>query len=144
VGVGTDISNQALEVAGRNARALGVAERAELYRSDWLTDVEGQFDLIVSNPPYIGESEIADLEPEVRDHEPRAALTPGGDGLDAYRAIAKGLKAHLTPGGRVVMEIGPTQAAAVSALLREAGLTLISVHRDLDGRDRVVEAACKA
>jgi len=109
-----------------------------------LTDVKGQFDLIVSNPPYIGESEIADLEPEVRDHEPRAALTPGGDGLDAYRAIAKGLKAHLTPGGRVVMEIGPTQAAAVSALLREAGLTLISVHRDLDGRDRVVEAACKA
>ncbi|MGB5558799.1 MAG: peptide chain release factor N(5)-glutamine methyltransferase [Paracoccaceae bacterium] len=139
-GIGTDISARALEVAGTNGRALGVGERVELLVSDWFSDVRGRFDLIVSNPPYIAQAEMAELEPEVRDYEPHAALTPGGDGLDAYRAIAAGLGAHLVPGGRVLLEIGPTQAEAVSALLAEAGLGRIAVHHDLDGRDRVVEA----
>ena len=129
-----------MEVAGNNARALGVAERVELLISDWFSAVGGGFDLIVSNPPYIAEAEIAELDPEVRDHEPRIALTPGGDGLDAYRAIASGVADHLTPGGRVLLEIGPTQAEAVSALLAAAGLGRIAVHKDIDGRDRVVEA----
>ncbi|MCB1391413.1 MAG: peptide chain release factor N(5)-glutamine methyltransferase, partial [Rhodobacteraceae bacterium] len=95
--------------------------------------------LIVSNPPYVAEAEMAALEPELR-YEPRAALTPGGDGLDAYRAIARGLRGHLVPGGRVLLEIGPAQGAAVSGLLVEAGLTGVGVHPDLDGRDRVVSA----
>ena len=86
---------------------------------------------------------MAGLAPEVRDHEPRIALTPGGDGLDAYRAIAAGLAGHLTPGGRVLLEIGPTQAAAVGEMLAKAGLTAILSHLDLDGRDRVVEAFAK-
>jgi len=139
-GLGVDLSPAALAVAAGNAAALGVAARAELRSSDWFAAVEGRFDLIVSNPPYIAEAEMADLSPEVREHEPRMALTPGGDGLDAYRAIAAGVGAHLTPGGRVLVEIGPTQGAAVSALFAAAGLTGVAVRPDLDGRDRVVSA----
>ncbi len=139
-GLGTDLSATALTVARGNADALQLSDRAEFLTSDWFSAVEGQFDLIVSNPPYIAESEMATLEPEVRDHEPRFALTPGGDGLDAYRAIAAGVSAHLAPSGRLILEIGPTQASAVSALLSAAGLSQITVHCDLDRRDRVVEA----
>lgn len=139
-GVGSDLSEPALAVARANAAALGLAGRADLIRADWFDGVQGRFDLIVSNPPYIAVDEIAALSPEVRDWEPRLALTPGGDGLDAYRAIARGAAAHLAPGGRLLLEIGPTQAAAVSALLRAAGLERIGILPDLDGRDRVVAA----
>jgi len=137
-GVGADISAAALDVAGRNAAALGVADRASLIQSDWFTGISGRYDLIVSNPPYIAQAEMAALAPEVRDHEPALALTPGGDGLDAYRAIAAGAGAHLAPGGRLMVEIGPTQAEAVARLMRDAGLVAVTVTPDLDGRDRVV------
>ncbi len=139
-GVGTDISQAALDVAARNAELVGVAGRVELRRADWLDGVEGAFDLIVSNPPYIAAREMADLQPEVRDWEPHLALTPGGDGLDAYRKIARDAPAHLAPGGWLMVEIGPSQAQAVSALFQAAGLVSISVARDLDGRNRVVSA----
>ncbi|AMY68960.1 HemK family modification methylase [Frigidibacter mobilis] len=89
-GMGTDLSPAALAVAAGNAAALGLAERVELVASDWFAGVAGRFDLIVSNPPYIAADEMAALDPEVRDWEPHLALTPGGDGLDAYRAIAAG------------------------------------------------------
>ena len=82
------------------------------------------------------------LSPDVRDHEPHIALTPGGDGLDAYRAIAIGAQAHLTPKGRIIVEIGPTQAPAVCTLFKAAGLRNIVVRQDLDGRDRIVAATC--
>lgn len=139
-GTGTDRSEAALAVARANAADLGLAGRARLLNSDWFAGVTGRFDLIVSNPPYIAEAEIADLAPEVRDWEPRAALTPGSDGLDAYRAIAAGARARLVPGGRILLEIGPTQGPAVRDLLRAAGLDGVAIRRDLDGRDRVVEA----
>ena len=141
-GVGTDISAQALEIAERNALALGLTARARFLRSDWFSALSdpgaGDFDLIVSNPPYIAEGELALLAPEVRDHEPHSALTPGGDGLDAYRAIAAGVAANLAPQGRLLLEIGPTQAADVAALLTRSGLVDITTHRDFDGRDRVI------
>jgi len=137
-GTGTDLSEAALAVAGENAAALGLATRARLLRSDWFAQVGGVFDLIVSNPPYIAEAEMAGLAPEVRDWEPLSALTPGGDGLDAYRALARGAGARLMPGGRVLFEIGPTQGAAVSGLLVAQGFERIEIRRDLDGRDRVV------
>lgn len=137
-GLGTDISPAALAVAEGNARALGLAGRAGFALSDWFAGVDGRFDLIVSNPPYITQAEMAGLSPEVRDWEPRLALTPGGDGLDAYRAIAAGAGAHLAPGGRLLAEIGPAQGAAVAALFAAAGLRAIAVLPDLDGRDRVV------
>ncbi|NNE88898.1 MAG: peptide chain release factor N(5)-glutamine methyltransferase [Silicimonas sp.] len=139
-GVGTDISDKALKVAAKNAKFHRVTDRLDFQISDWFGDVEGQFDLIVSNPPYIAKDEMADLQPEVRDYEPRIALTDENDGLNAYRAIAAGAPDHLTSGGRLLVEIGPTQAEAVSALFKVAGLVNITVHPDLDGRDRVVAA----
>ncbi len=139
-GVGTDVSDRALLVAGENARSMGVAERVILPLSDWYGDVGGRYDLVVSNPPYIAAEEIKDLPPEVRDHEPHLALAGGADGLSAYRAIAAGARSHLTPGGRLLVETGPTQAGRVRRLLADAGLESVAVHADLDGRDRVVEA----
>jgi release factor glutamine methyltransferase len=139
-GVGVDISDAALEVARGNSFNLGLEQRSRFHRSDWFSGVSGAFDLIVSNPPYIAAAEMAELSPEVRDWEPHLALTPGGDGLDAYRAIAKGAGARLMPGGRLLVEIGPAQGQAVSALFARAGLAGIRVLPDMDGRDRVVLA----
>ena len=139
-GLGTDLSPKALAVALGNAQALGLTARASFARADWLDGVQEQFDLIVANPPYIAAAEIAGLAPEVRDWEPHLALTPGGDGLGAYRKIAAGAPAHLAPGGVLLLEIGPTQAAAVTALLTAAGLRCGPTLPDLDGRDRVVVA----
>lgn len=139
-GIGTDVSAAALAVATENACGLGLEGRVRLIRSDWFSDVAGQFDLIVSNPPYIAADEMAGLSPEVLQWEPHLALSPGGDGLDAYRAIARGAPTHLRAGGRLLLEIGPTQAAAVSALLSAQGLQNIRTLNDLDGRDRVIVA----
>ncbi|MFQ5566653.1 MAG: peptide chain release factor N(5)-glutamine methyltransferase [Paracoccaceae bacterium] len=139
-GVGTDISAAALVVSAQNARNLGVADRAELVTGDWCAGLDGRFGLIVSNPPYIAADEIARLAPEVRLHEPLAALSAGGDGLDAIRRIAAGVGPLLVPGGRLLVEIGPRQAAAARRILADAGLTVTAVLPDLDGRDRVVSA----
>jgi release factor glutamine methyltransferase len=143
-GVGVDISVAALAVAAGNARSLGVAGRAELVAGDWCAGLEGQFDLIVSNPPYIAADELAGLSPEVRLHEPLVALSPssdpGSDGLGAYRQIAAGVGALLAPGGRLLLEIGPRQAADVRRILTDSGLTVTAVLPDMDGRDRVVSA----
>lgn len=139
-GLGTDISEPALRIAIRNAQRHRLT-RVRFKLSDWLRAVPDRYDLIVSNPPYIAEAEMPALAPEVRDWEPATALTPGGDGLDAYRAIAAGAPARLMPGGRILLEIGPTQGAAVSALLARQGLGQIRILPDLDGRDRVVCAA---
>lgn len=139
-GVGSDLSAAALAVASQNAGDLGLSTRARLIQSDWFGAIHDRFDLIVSNPPYISADEMTGLSPEVLQWEPHAALTPGGDGLAAYRAIALGAPARLLAGGRIILEIGPTQAAEVSALLTAQGLVDIRVLRDLDGRDRVVVA----
>lgn len=137
-GVGTDIDEAALAVAAGNASGLGVAERAEFVRADWAAGVSGRFDLVVSNPPYIAEAEIAGLAADVREWEPRHALTPGLTGLEGYRWISLRLGELLAPGGRVFLEIGPAQGAAVVEILSRAGLRNVEVHPDLDGRDRVV------
>lgn len=137
VGVASDLSADALAVARDNAEALGVAGRCDFVLSDWFAAIEARFDLIVSNPPYIAVGEMPGLAPELA-FEPRMALTDEGDGLSAYRAIAAGARAHLEPGGRLMVEIGPTQGAAVAAIFAAAGLENISIRRDLDGRDRVV------
>lgn len=139
-GMGVDLSEAALDVARANARDLGLEGRAKFLRSDWFSEVTGAFDLIVSNPPYIAVDEMSALQPEVRDWEPHLALSPGGDGLDAYRSIAQGAGARLMPGGRLLVEIGPTQGVAVSALFAAAGLGELQVLPDMDGRDRVVLA----
>jgi len=137
----SDLSPEALIVARSNAEDLGVADRLTLIEADWFSGIDARFELIVSNPPYIAAGEMDGLDPEVREHDPEIALTPGGDGLDAYRAIAAGAGARLAPGGRLLVEIGPTQGAQVTALFRAAGLVDVEVLPDLDGRDRVVRGA---
>ena len=139
-GLGTDISDAALQVAVGNTRDLGLEARARFRKSDWFSSVTGAYDLIVSNPPYIAADEMAGLAPEVRDWEPHLALTPGGDGLEPYRIIARGAGARLMPGGRLLVEIGPSQGAAVAELFRAAGFDQLQVLPDMDGRDRVVAA----
>ena len=136
----TDISPAALAVAGQNATRLGGADRIQFLQSDWLDAVEGSFDLIVANPPYITAEEMVALEPDVRDFDPHVALSPGGDGLDAYRAIFAAAPAHLEPQGRLIVEIGHRQAEAVFQLLKRTGFTALGCNRDLAGRDRVVSA----
>ncbi|PIE10067.1 MAG: protein-(glutamine-N5) methyltransferase, release factor-specific [Rhodobacterales bacterium] len=136
-GIGSDLSKPALRVAHENAQAHGALDRCALIASDWYDAIGGRFDLIVSNPPYIALEEMPELAPELS-FEPRMALTDEADGLTAYRAIAAGAGDHLSPGGRLMVEIGWQQGAAVAGLFKAAGLTDVSVRSDLDGRDRVV------
>lgn len=139
-GTGVDLSPKALSVATANAAALSVAGRATFLQSDWLSAVRGRFDLVVANPPYIAEADMPGLSPEVRLWEPRLALTPGGDGLDACRSILRDVRSVLVPSGRALLEIGASQGDAVAALCQSAGLQAVTVLQDMDGRDRVVSA----
>jgi len=136
-GLGIDFSADALGYARANAAALGMADRAQFLRGSWADAITGRFDLILANPPYIGTAET--LPPEVRDHEPHAALFAGADGLDDYRILAAQLPALIAPGGAAVIEIGATQAAPVSALLEAAGLH-VALHHDYGGNPRVLLA----
>lgn len=135
-GIGVDCSAAALEVARHNAQALGLAGRAGFVRGDWAGALHGAFDVIVSNPPYIASADIAALDPEVRDHEPRQALDGGADGLDAYRRLAPQIARLLAPGGVAALELGAGQADGVAALMRAAGLETVERRRDLAGHER--------
>lgn len=139
-GIGTDMSVAALHVARHNAETLGLAARAQFVAADWDFGLSGRFDLIVSNPPYIATDEIADLEPEVRDYEPRLALDGGPDGLAAYRTLAPRICTRLCPGGIAILEVGRGQADAVERILRAAGLDPKGRHHDLSGVERCVIA----
>ena len=144
-GLGIDVSEEALAVARDNAAALGLANRVALLRGDWTAGLDsGQFDLVVSNPPYIADHVIPTLEPEVKDHEPHLALSGGADGLDHYRILAPEILRVLKPGGRFAVEIGFDQKDAVEALFREAGAVFVQTIRDLSDRDRVVAGEKKA
>ena len=137
-GIGTDLSPDALEVARRNAAALGLGGRARFLVSDFAAGLAGRFDLLVSNPPYVATSDLATLAREVRDHDPRLALDGGTDGLAAYRAIAADAPRLL--GGHLVVEIGAGQQPDVEFLLAEKGLAIAAVRHDLHGIARAVAA----
>jgi release factor glutamine methyltransferase len=140
-GAGTDIDQPALGVARRNAAQLGLADRAKFVASNYGTAINGRFDLVVSNPPYVATSQIATLDREVRDHDPHRALDGGPDGLSAYRAIATDAVRLLAPGGYLVLEIGQGQQDDVAQLLTGAELTLVGEpRRDLAGIARVLAA----
>jgi release factor glutamine methyltransferase len=139
-GVGVDIAPEALVTARRNAARHGVAPRAAFLAGRWTAPLKGPFDIVVANPPYVTTSDILTLAPEVKDHDPVAALDGGHDGLEAYRAIAAGLAGQLEEGGMVALEVGQGQAAAVSALLEQIGLAHIETVHDLSGIRRVVVA----
>ncbi|WP_075291513.1 peptide chain release factor N(5)-glutamine methyltransferase [Pararhizobium arenae] len=137
-GVGTDISAQALETARANADLNGIGSRFETVVSDWFGAVDGRFDIIVSNPPYIRSDVVLSLAPEVRDHDPEIALDGGEDGLDAYRAIAAKALDHLNPGGVVGVEIGYDQLMTVGGVFEACGFVVIDRIRDLGGNDRAI------
>lgn len=136
--VATDISPEALAMARKNAAAARVSERIDFRQGDLLTPLGcEQFDAILSNPPYIGEGEMAGLMPEVRNWEPAIALTPGSDGLHFYRRLAAEGVSRVRPGGLLAVEVGAGQAQDVAALFGKAGLA-VTVQRDTAGIERAV------
>lgn len=134
---GVDISEEALAVARQNATELNAS--VELFAGDLMTRMDGQYDVIVSNPPYISPSVIEGLMPEVRLHEPMLALDGGQDGLEFYRRIAGQAVTRLAPNGRLFLEIGCEQAAAVAEILQKQGYREVQVFQDLAGKDRIVQ-----
>ena len=139
-GVATDVSVAALHVARGNAERLKLASRCSFVACNLADGVQGRFDLIVSNPPYIARGAIASLDPEVRDFDPRLALDGGADGLDAYRAIAASVPPLLAPGGRLIMELGVGQAPPVTALFEATKFIVLSIRNDLGGIARALIA----
>ncbi len=140
-GLGVDLSAEALEVAGRNVLKVLTPEKAEhahFLQSDLFEKVEGKFEIIVSNPPYIASAEVEKLMPEVRDHEPRMALDGTEDGLYFYRRIIEEAGKHLVSSGMLFFEIGYDQGQAVSELMRTEGYCEVQVVQDYVGLDRVV------
>ncbi len=138
--VAVDVSEEALQVARENAARHGVAKRFEARRGSWFDPLQvgEDFDVIVSNPPYVESAAIETLQPEVRDHDPRFALDGGKDGLDAYRTILAEAPHWLRKAGAVAVEIGSGQGAAVETQFRQNGFIDIFIEKDLAGLDRLV------
>lgn len=137
-----DISEPALAVARANALRHGVGERVHFHAGDGFKVVDPgiAFDLIVSNPPYIPSAEIATLDPEVRDFDPRLALDGGVDGLEFYRRLAAEGRTHLKPAGKLMLEFGEGQHGEISTLFTNAGWTVETVVKDYSGRERILIA----
>ncbi len=143
-GTGVDISEGACAVAAANATKLGLAARADFTTADWHalpSSVAGRaYDMILCNPPYVCDGEIAGLAPEVARFEPHRALAGGHDGLDAYRTVAPITAGLLKPGGALLLELGAGQAEAVACIVEGAGLTIAGLHADLSGTPRCLLA----
>lgn len=137
-GIGTDVSIAALRCAGENAVALGLSGRASFVACDYGMALAGPVDLLVSNPPYVARGEIAKLQAEVRDFDPRRAFDGGLDGLDGYRAIACDVRRLLAPGGILVLELGQGQLGPVTSIIAATGLELLAPRYDLSGVTRAV------
>ena len=137
-GLAVDIAPAARDLTRRNLARCGFAARGEARLGDWTELGEGNFDLVVSNPPYIASAEIDGLDPEVRNFDPRIALDGGPDGLDAYRSLASVLPRLLKRGGHAILEVGWTQAADVLRTLESTELLGVGTQRDLSGVERAV------
>lgn len=142
VGVGVDLSKPALETARQNSQALGLDQRVQFHESDWFSSLNGHFDVIVSNPPYIPQAEIDQLQPEVALFEPRAALDGGPDGLDPYRLIFEQAPTYLAASGIILLEFGQGQEADIVKLLNRSALQAqvrhFQLEPDLQGITRVI------
>lgn len=134
----TDIAPKALEMADQNATQHQLEKRFETRQSNWFENVSGQYDLIVSNPPYIVSKVIDDLSVDVRHHDPMLALDGGDDGLEAYRIIALHCAGHIKLGGRIAVEIGFDQKTSVSNLFKQANFDEIEARNDLSGNNRAL------
>ena len=137
-GLGVDRSPAAAVVAQRNARRLGLSDRAAIMVGSWTDAITGRYDLLLCNPPYIEAAVVPGLMPEVALHEPRLALDGGADGLDPYRRLFPDLHGRLVPGGTALFEFGAGQAAALLDLARQSALTIVDVRNDLAGHPRVM------
>lgn len=137
-GLGVDISQQSLAVAQENAENLGLLSRVEFKKSDWNCEINGVWDVVLSNPPYIPTADIAGLSPDVARFEPHLALDGGSSGLDCYRAITGFLPKILAEDGVALLEVGAGQAADVSALAAEQGLKVAQAVCDLAGIERCI------
>lgn len=135
--VATDVSPGALAVAVRNFEKLGLAERVEVRAGPGASALEGTFDVIASNPPYVVSAEVPGLPRELQ-HEPRLALDGGDDGLAVSGVLIREAPARLRPGGALALEVGRGQAALVERAMREAGASEVRIHKDLAGVERVV------
>ncbi|MFZ4762653.1 MAG: peptide chain release factor N(5)-glutamine methyltransferase [Alphaproteobacteria bacterium] len=138
-GVGVDYSPAALRMAAFNAVELGFEKRANFLASDWSAALNGEFDVIISNPPYINSQDIAGLDVSVKNYDPLLALDGGGDGLAAYRLLLADCKRLLQPHGRVFFEIGYSQRQDLYPLITMAGFEVAKCWQDLGGRDRIIE-----
>ncbi|MCB9964359.1 MAG: peptide chain release factor N(5)-glutamine methyltransferase [Rhodospirillales bacterium] len=137
-GVGVDLSEGALETARRNAVRNNVFNRCHFIKGDWSAALEGSFDIIVANPPYIESRLIETLHPEVKNHDPILALDGGPDGLESIRILLSAIKSCMAPHTQLFMEIGYDQAGKVRNLIEESGLSTSAVRQDLGGHDRVI------
>ncbi len=139
-GLGVDVSTKALHVARRNAHALGLAERARFVAADWGRGLAGRFDIVVANPPYVSDSELAGVAAEVARFEPRLALAGGEDGLDCLRALIPELPRLLADNGAFFLEVGAGQASAAARILHRNRLEVIDIKNDLSGIPRCLVA----
>jgi len=139
-GVGVDRCPEALKIASENAKQLSLSERASFVCADWSNGLSASFDIILCNPPYISYEDLETLMPEVLNYEPRHALSGGSDGLESYRAVASLISDMLHVNGKIIFEIGMSQAADVSKILIENGLQVIDNKKDLLGRPRCIVA----
>jgi release factor glutamine methyltransferase len=137
-GLGVDLNPGAVAVATANAERLGLAARARLKKGNWDQDLSEQFDIIISNPPYIPSGEIGGLQPEVAQFEPYLALDGGSDGLMAYRALAGVVQRVMKPSGFAAFEIGAGQGADVASVMQNAGLRHVASAHDLQAHERVL------
>lgn len=143
-GIGVDLSEAACRLASTNALATGLATRSAFVCGDWMAPIQGGFDVILGNPPYIPTRHLSGLMPEVVAHEPAGALDGGPDGLRAYRTLMPAMASLLAPGGLCVLEVGAGQAQDVAALGAEAGLARVGTRADLGGVVRAVLLEAKA
>lgn len=137
-GLGIDLSPEALEIARENAKLTGFEARCEMRQGRWAQGLDGPFDLIISNPPYIARDVIASLDPEVRDFEPHLALDGGADGLDPYPHLFGEARRLLAPKGVGLYEIGYDQGPQAQEIAHQAGLQHVEIVKDLGGRDRAI------
>ena len=142
-GIAADISPSALEIARQNAGKLGVHARVQFIESDWLESIKGQFDIIISNPPYIESKDIDGLDITVSKYDPILALDGGDDGLHPYKVILPQIRNHLKQNGFLAMEHGVGQSQSIMEIARNSGLSDVQTHDDLGGRDRVISAINK-
>jgi len=135
-----DISKEALSLAKSNAEKFNVQNKIDFFKSDWFEAVKGSFDLIISNPPYIGLIEKDEISTEVIKYDPEISLFAGRDGLDAYRRIIPSLPKFLNPGGFVALETGASQSNQVKNMMNLVGFIETQIVKDLSGKDRLVAA----